>query len=302
MKAIICTKYGPPNVLQLQNIEKPIPKKNKVLVKIHATSVTTGDCRIRGFNSPLLFWIPMRIILGFRKPRKPILGVELSGEIEEIGTDVTQFKKGDQIFALTELNVGGYAEYTCVHESGLVALKPTNVTYEEAAVIPFGATSALHFLRKARIKRGQQVLIYGASGSVGTAAVQLAKYFGATVTAVCSHSNFELVQSLGADKVIDYMKEDFTKRGEYYDVIFDAVGKHKRSLGKKALTPTGVYVSVNGMMAKVSKEDMFLLKKLTETENLKPVIDRTYRLEEIAEAHMYVENGHKKGNVSIILK
>ncbi len=177
MKAIICTKYGPPNVLQLQTIEKPIPKKNEVLVKIHATSVTTGDCRIRGFNSPLLFWIPMRIILGFRKPRKPILGVELSGEIEEIGTDVTQFKKGDQIFALTELNVGGYAEYTCVHESGLVALKPTNVTYEEAAVIPFGATSALHFLRKARIKRGQQVLIYGASGSVGTAAVQLAKYF-----------------------------------------------------------------------------------------------------------------------------
>ncbi|MGG0293716.1 NAD(P)-dependent alcohol dehydrogenase [Bacillus pacificus] len=302
MKAIICTKYGPPNVLQLQNIEKPIPKKNEILVKIHATSVTTGDCRIRGFNSPLLFWIPMRIILGFRKPRKPILGVELSGEIEEIGTDVTQFKKGDQIFALTELNVGGYAEYTCVHESGLVALKPTNVTYEEAAVIPFGATSALHFLRKAHIKRGQQVLIYGASGSVGTAVVQLAKYFGATVTAVCSHSNFELVQSLGADKVINYTKEDFTKRGEYYDVIFDAVGKYKKSLCKQVLTPNGIYVSVNGMMAKVSKEDMFLLKKLTETENLKPVIDRTYRLEEIAEAHMYIENGHKKGNVSITLK
>ncbi|MCU5460140.1 NAD(P)-dependent alcohol dehydrogenase [Bacillus cereus] len=302
MKAIICTKYGPPNVLKLQDVAKPTPKKNEVLVRIHATSVTTGDCRMRSFNSPLLFWIPMRIILGFRKPRKPILGVELSGEIEEIGTDVTQFKKGDQIFALTELNVGGYAEYTCIHESGLIALKPTNVTYEEAAIIPFGGTSALHFLRKARIKRGQQVLIYGASGSVGTAAVQLAKYFGATVTAVCSHSNFALVQSLGADKVIDYTKEDFTKRGEYYDVIFDAVGKHKRSLGKKALTPTGVYVSVNGMMAKVSKEDMFLLKKLTETENLKPVIDRTYRLEEIAEAHMYVENGHKKGNVSITLK
>ncbi|MDR4986714.1 NAD(P)-dependent alcohol dehydrogenase [Bacillus cereus] len=302
MKAIICTKYGPPNVLQLQNIEKPKPKKNEVLVKIHATSVTTGDCRIRGFNSPLLFWVPMRIILGFRKPRKPILGVELSGEIEEVGTDVTLFKKGDQVFALTELNVGGYAEYTCVHESGLVALKPTNVTYEEAAVIPFGGTSALHFLRKARIKRGQQVLIYGASGSVGTAAVQLAKYFGATVTAVCSNSNFELVQSLGADKVIDYTKEDFTKQGEYYDIIFDAVGKHKRSLGKKALTSTGVYVSVNGMMAKVSKEDMFLLKKLTETENLKPVIDRTYPLEDISEAHMYVETGRKKGNVSITLK
>jgi len=167
MKAIICTKYGPPNVLQLQNVEKPKPKKNEVLVKIHATSVSTGDCRIRGFNSPLLFWIPMRIILGFRKPRKPILGVELSGEIEDIGTDVTQFKKGDQVFALTELNLGGYAEYTCVHESGLIALKPTNVTYEEAAVIPFGGTSALHFIRKGQIKKGQRVLIYGASGSVG---------------------------------------------------------------------------------------------------------------------------------------
>lgn len=302
MKAIICTKYGPPNVLQLQNIEKPTPKKNEVLVKIHATSVSTGDCRIRGFNSPLLFWIPMRIILGFRKPRKPILGVELSGEIEDIGTDVTQFKKGDQVFALTELNLGGYAEYTCVHESGLIALKPTNVTYEEAAVIPFGGTSALHFLKKGQIKKGQRVLIYGASGSVGTAAIQLAKYFGATVTAICSSSNFELVTALGADNVIDYMKEDFTKQGEHYDIIFDAVGKYKKSLCTDALMPNGKYVSVNGMMAKVSKEDMNLLKQLAETEKLKPVIDRTYRLEEIAEAHIYVEKGHKKGNVSIILK
>ncbi|WP_242291409.1 NAD(P)-dependent alcohol dehydrogenase [Bacillus cereus group sp. BfR-BA-01356] len=302
MKAIICTKYGPPNVLQLQNVEKPKPKKNEVLVKIHATSVSTGDCRIRGFNSPLLFWIPMRIILGFRKPRKPILGVELSGEIEDIGTDVTQFKKGDQVFALTELNLGGYAEYTCVHESGLIALKPTNVTYEEAAVIPFGGTSALHFLRKGQIKKGQRVLIYGASGSVGTAAIQLAKYFGATVTAICSSSNLDLVTALGADNVIDYMKEDFTKRGEHYDIIFDAVGKYKKSLCIDALMPNGKYVSVNGMMAKVSKEDMNLLKQLAETEKLKPVIDRTYRLEEIAEAHIYVEKGHKKGNVSIALK
>lgn len=302
MKAIICTKYGPPNVLQLQNVEKPKPKKNEVLVKIHATSVSTGDCRIRGFNSPLLFWIPMRIILGFRKPRKPILGVELSGEIEDIGTDVTQFKKGDPVFALTELNLGGYAEYTCVHESGLIALKPTNVTYEEAAVIPFGGTSALHFLRKGQIKKGQRVLIYGASGSVGTAAVQLAKYFGATVTAICSSSNFDLVTALGADNVIDYMKEDFTKRGEHYDIIFDAVGKYKKSLCTDALMSNGKYVSVNGMMAKVSKEDMNLLKQLAETEKLKPVIDRTYRLEEIAEAHIYVEKGHKKGNVSITLK
>ena len=302
MKAIICTKYGPPNVLQLQNVEKPKPKKNEVLVKIHATSVSTGDCRIRGFNSPLLFWIPMRIILGFRKPRKPILGVELSGEIEDIGSDVTQFKKGDPVFALTELNLGGYAEYTCVHESGLIALKPTNVTYEEAAVIPFGGTSALHFLRKGQIKKGQRVLIYGASGSVGTAAIQLAKYFGATVTAICSSSNFDLVTTLGADNIIDYMKEDFTKQGEHYDIIFDAVGKYKKSLCTDALMPNGKYVSVNGMMAKVSKEDMNLLKQLAETEKLKPVIDRTYRLEEIAEAHIYVEKGHKKGNVSIILK
>lgn len=302
MKAIICTKYGPPNVLQLHNIEKPKPKKNEVLVKIHATSVSTGDCRIRGFNSPLLFWIPMRIILGFRKPRKPILGVELSGEIEDIGSDVTQFKKGDPVFALTELNLGGYAEYTCVHESGLIALKPTNVTYEEAAVIPFGGTSALHFLRKGQIKKGQRVLIYGASGSVGTAAVQLAKYFGATVTAICSSSNFDLVTALGADNVIDYMKEDFTKRGDHYDIIFDAVGKYNKSLCTDALMPNGKYVSVNGMMAKVSKEDMNLLKQLAETEKLKPVIDRTYRLEEVVEAHTYVEMGHKKGNVSITLK
>ena len=302
MKAIICTKYGPPNVLQLQNIEKPKPKKNEVLVKIHATSVSTGDCRIRGFNSPLLFWIPMRIILGFRKPRKPILGVELSGEIEDIGSDVTQFKKGDPVFALTELNLGGYAEYTCVHESGLIALKPTNVTYEEAAVIPFGGTSALHFLRKGQIKKGQRVLIYGASGSVGTAAIQLAKYFGATVTAICSSSNFDLVTTLGADNIIDYMKEDFTKQGEHYDIIFDAVGKYKKSLCTDALMPNGKYVSVNGMMAKVSKEDMNLLKQLAETEKLKPVIDRTYRLEEVVEAHTYVEMGHKKGNVSITLK
>ncbi|MES9698095.1 MULTISPECIES: NAD(P)-dependent alcohol dehydrogenase [Bacillus] len=302
MKAIIYTKYGPPNVLKLQDVEKPIPKKNEVLVKIHATSVTTGDCRMRSFTSPLLFWIPMRIILGFKTPRRPILGVELSGEIEEIGTDVTQFEKGDQVFALTELNVGGYAEYTCVHESGLIALKPLNLTYEEAAVIPFGGTSALHFLRTGHIRKEQQVLIYGASGSVGTAAVQLANYFGATVTAVCSNSNFELVQSLGANHVIDYTKEDFTKRDERYDIIFDAVGKIKKSHCKKALTANGKYVSVNGTMAKVSKEDMLLLKMLTEEEKLKPVIDKTYPLEEISEAHTYVETGHKKGNVSITLK
>lgn len=302
MKAIIYTKYGPPNVLKLQGVQKPTPKKNEVLVKIHATSVTTGDCRMRNFTSPLLFWIPMRIVLGIRKPRNPILGVELAGEIEEIGTDVTQFKKGDSIFALTGLHAGAYAEYTCVHESGLITLKPNNLTYEEAATIPFGGTSALHFLRKGNIKKGQKVLIYGASGSVGAAAVQLANHFGATVTAVCSSLNFDLVTSLGADNVIDYTREDFTKQGERYDIIFDAVGKYKKSLCTNTLTPNGKYVSVDGAMAKVSKDDMILLKELAETEKLKPVIDRTYRLEEISEAHMYVEKGHKKGNVSITLK
>ncbi|MGE7884976.1 NAD(P)-dependent alcohol dehydrogenase [Bacillus sp. NPDC094077] len=302
MKAIICTKYGPPNVLKLQDVKKPDPKKNEVLVKIHATSVTTGDCRMRSFTSPLLFWIPMRIVLGFRKPRNPILGVELAGEVENIGSDVTQFKKGDSVFALTGLHAGAYAEYTCVHESGLITLKPNNLTYEEAATIPFGGTSALHFLRKGHIRKGQKVLIYGASGSVGTAAVQLAKHFGATVTAVCSNSNFDLVKSLGADNAIDYTKEDFTERGERYDIIFDAVGKYNKSLCTSALMPNGKYVSVNGTMAKVSKDDMNLLKQLAETEKLKPIIDRTYRLEEVAEAHTYVEMGHKKGNVSITLK
>ncbi|QWG43096.1 NAD(P)-dependent alcohol dehydrogenase [Bacillus mycoides] len=302
MKAIICTKYGPPSVLQLHDVKKPLPRQNEVLIKIRATSVTTGDCRMRSFTSPLLFWIPMRLVLGLRKPKNPILGVELAGEIEEIGTDVTQFQKGDSVFALTGIHAGAYAEYTCVHESGLLTLKPNNLTYEEAAVIPFGGTSALHFLRKGHIRKEQQILIYGASGSVGTAAVQLANYFGATVTAVCSNSNFELVQSLGANHVIDYTKEDFTRRAERYDIIFDAVGKIKKSLCQKVLTPNGKYVSVNGMMAKVSKEDMLLLKMLTEEEKLKPVIDKTYPLEEISEAHTYVETGHKKGNVSITLK
>ncbi|QWG26324.1 NAD(P)-dependent alcohol dehydrogenase [Bacillus mycoides] len=302
MKAIICTKYGPPSVLQLHDVKKPLPRQNEVLIKIRATSVTTGDCRMRSFTSPLLFWIPMRLVLGLRKPKNPILGVELAGEIEEIGTDVTQFQKGDSVFALTGIHAGAYAEYTCVHESGLLTLKPNNLTYEEAAVIPFGGTSALHFLRKGHIRKEQQILIYGASGSVGTAAVQLANYFGATVTAVCSNSNFELVQSLGANHVIDYTKEDFTKRDERYDIIFDAVGKIKKSHCKKALTANGKYVSVNGTMAKVSKEDMLLLKMLTEEEKLKPVIDKTYPLEEISEAHTYVETGHKKGNVSITLK
>lgn len=300
MKAIICTKYGSPNVLQIKEIEKPKPKDNEILVKVHAATVASGDCRVRGFDSPLLYWIPMRMMLGFRKPRKAILGTELSGEIEEVGERVTKFQKGDQVFAFTGMNLGAHAEYICLAEDGMLAIKPENITYEEAAAISFGGTSALHFLRKGKIQSGQKVLIYGASGSVGTAAVQLAKYFGAGVTAVCSTANVELVKSLGADQVFDYRKEDFTEKAERYDLIFDAVGKQSKSNCKKVLASSGKYVSVNSGIAKERVEDILFLKQLVEKGDIKPVIDRCYLMEQIVEAHEYVEKGHKKGNVVIL--
>jgi NADPH:quinone reductase-like Zn-dependent oxidoreductase len=304
MTAVICTKYGPPEVLQLREVEKPAPGNNEVLIKIYATSVTASDCIIRGFTLPLKMWIPARLALGLTKPRKSILGLVLSGEVEKTGENVKQFKKGDKVFAHTLFQFGAYAEYICLTETCAIAPMPSNTTFEEAAAIPFGGTLALYYLEKANIQKGQKVLIYGASGSIGTSAVQLARRYRAEVTGVCSTANLELVRSLGADMVIDYTEEDFTNTGKQYDLIFDAVGKKKSShlLYKKALNPNGKYISVdddNPGKHPVCAANMVILKELTEKGILKPVVGRIYPLDQIVEAHRYVDKGHKKGNVII---
>ncbi len=319
MKAVIWIKYGSPDVFLLKKVKKPVPKSDEVLIKIYATTVTTGDCRLRALNVPIGFWLPTRLAFGIVKPRKTIPGMDISGEVEAIGKDVRLFKKGDKIYGSTGMSLGANAQYISLCEKKAIVTKPDNISHKEAATIPFGGLTAIYFLRdKANIQRGQKILINGASGAVGTASTQLAKYYKAVVTGVCSTVNIELVKSLGADKVVDYTKENFTNNGKTYDVILDTVGNLSLSSCKDSLKKEGKLILINaGLLdnlmsiannrlicgvAGEKKEDLVFLRELVEAGDIKPVIDRVYPLERIADAHRYVDKGHKKGNVAITVE
>lgn len=324
MKAVICEKYGPPEVLKLIEVDKPIPKDNEVLIKVYASSVNAADCNVRGLTYiPNGLGLIARLMLGFNKPKINVIGSVFAGVIEEVGKDIKTFKTGDEVFG-TGPELGAYAEYACRPEKGAIAKKPENISFEQAATIPYGALTALYFLRDiAKMKSGQRILIKGASGGVGVYAVQLAHYFGAEVTGVCSTTNLEIIKSLGADKTIDYTKEDFNQNDKKWDIIFDmVVGKTSFSRYKKSLNPKGYYLAVAGGMKDMlqmiwtsitggkkvifgggtaceKKENLVFLKELIETGKMKPVLDRTFPLEKIVEAHKYVESGRKKGNIAI---
>lgn len=329
MKAIVWTKYGSVDGLKLQEVAKPTPKDNEILIQVHATTATTADTEFRRLKLPFLFSLPLRLYLGLGRPtRITILGLEFAGEVVAVGKDVSRYKPGDQVFGYTGLGLGAYAEYMCLSEkpsvpASVMAEKPANMTYEEAAALPFGGLEALHMLGKANVQRGQKVLIVGAGGTIGTYAVQLAKHYGAEVTAVDSTGKLDMLRSIGADQVLDYTREDFSKSGQTYDVIFDTVGKSPFWDSLRALKENGAYLNANpgllGMllahwasrksskriipwMAGYTTKNLLALKVLVEAGTIKPIIDRRYPLEQVAEAHRYVETGHKKGNVVITLE
>jgi NADPH:quinone reductase-like Zn-dependent oxidoreductase len=309
MKAVVCTSYGPPEVLQLREVDKPIPGDDEVLVKIRATAVTASDIFIRGSQLPWRYRIPMRVMIGLTKPRRAIIGIVLAGEIESAGKSAKRFKIGDKVYGVTGFGLGAYAEYKCMKETdskhGCLPHKPANISFEAATVAAYGGLLALQYLEKGNVKRGQRVLIYGASGTCGTTAVQIAKHWGAHVTGVCSTANLDLVKSLGADSVIDYTKENSADPGVRFDFILDAVGRMKTSRFKevcrKALSPAGRYVSIDDGALKLDSGRLAVLKDLVEAGHVKPVIDRCYPLEKIVEAHLYVGEGHKKGGVAITI-
>jgi NADPH:quinone reductase-like Zn-dependent oxidoreductase len=303
LKAVVCTRYGPPEVLRVEELATPVPRKNQVRIRVLATAVTSSDCYLRGLRLSPAYRLMARLAIGWNAPRQPVLGMVLSGEVDSVGADVGTLGPGDRVFGFNRHLFGTYAQYVCWPEDGLLVPRPDNLTDEESAAIPYGGLLALYFLRKADVRAGQRVLVFGASGAVGTSAVQLARHLGAEVTGVCSTANVDLVTSLGATRVVDYTTEDFTDRAERYDLVFDAVGKKKSAAAlrrcREVLAPDGACVSVDDGTPKLRREDLVLLGELATKGEIRPVIDRTYALDDIVDAHRYVDNGHKRGNVVV---